>query len=186
VTLYDSRINGEFLGWHTLNLRLVRCQICGSQPLCYATSLILEDCTCDPDADQTFEYSDVQATVRGHVTSIKNPRSGFIKAGSCGELILDGDGDPIPLFHIDSNGHLIYTFYGVDGQAHATLDIGDVRGLPLTWDDLTEAQKASLKGETGASGAQGPKGDPLTWNDLTPEQKAAKIDIVDLLFNPKP
>ena len=89
VTVYDSRIDGEFLGWHSRNLRLVRCHIGGSQPLCYATGLVLEDCTFAPDADLSFEYSDVQATVRGHVVSIKNPRSGFIKVGSCGEMILD-------------------------------------------------------------------------------------------------
>lgn len=90
-----------------------------------------------------------------------------------GNLILDGDGNPIPLFHIDANGHLHFTFYGNDGQAHESLDLGDVRGTALTWDDLTPEQKASLKGETGTTGAQGPKGDPLTWSDLTPEQKAA-------------
>ncbi len=89
VTVYDSRIDGEFLGWHSRNLRLVRCHIGGSQPLCYATGLVLEDCTFDPSADLAFEYSDVQATVRGNVTSIKNPRSGSIRVGSVGELILD-------------------------------------------------------------------------------------------------
>lgn len=109
----------------------------------------------------------------GHLMMHGQDLSQLYATDADGELILDGDGNPIPLFHIDTDGHLIYTFYGVDGQVHATLDIGDVRGLPLTWDDLTEAQKASLKGETGATGAQGPKGDPLTWSDLTPEQKAA-------------
>ena len=89
MTVYDSRIDGEFLGWHSRNLRLVRCHIGGSQPLCYATGLVLEDCTFDPSADLAFEYSDVQATVRGHVVSIKNPRSGSIRVGSVGELILD-------------------------------------------------------------------------------------------------
>lgn len=89
VTVYDSRISGEYLGWHSRGLRLVRCHISGPQPLCYASGLVLEDCTFDPDADLAFEYSDVQATVRGHVTSIKNPRSGQIRVGSCGELILD-------------------------------------------------------------------------------------------------
>jgi len=91
VTVYDSFINGEYLGWHSRNLRLVRCRIGGTQPLCYADGLVLEDCTFEPDADLALEYSDVQATVRGHVVSIKNPRSGFIKADSCGELILDGN-----------------------------------------------------------------------------------------------
>ena len=33
------------------------------------------------------------------------------------------------------------------------------KGDPLTWDDLTEEQKASLKGEQGIQGEPGPKGD---------------------------
>ena len=89
VTVYDSVINGEFLGWYARNLRLVRCHIGGSQPLCYCENLILEDCTFADDADLAFEYSSVQATVKGHIVSVKNPRSGFIKAGSIGEVILD-------------------------------------------------------------------------------------------------
>ena len=89
ITVYDSVINGEFLAWYSKNLRLVRCRIGGTQPLCYCENLILEDCTFEPDADLAFEYSSVQATVSGHIVSVKNPRSGFIKAGSIGEVILD-------------------------------------------------------------------------------------------------
>ena len=89
VTVYDSRIQGEFLGWYAKNLHLVRCHIGGTQPLCYCDNLILEDCTFEPDADLAFEYSSVQATVKGHITSVKNPRSGFIKADSIGEVIID-------------------------------------------------------------------------------------------------
>ena len=89
VTVYDSRIQGEFLGWYARNLKLVRCHIGGTQPLCYCDNLILEDCTFEPDADLAFEYSSVQATVKGHITSVKNPRSGRIHADSIGEIILD-------------------------------------------------------------------------------------------------
>lgn len=91
VTVYDSFINGEYLGWHSKNLRLVRCRIGGTQPLCYADSLVLEDCTFEPDADLAFEYSDVRATIKGAVPSIKNPRTGFIKADSCDDVIIDGN-----------------------------------------------------------------------------------------------
>ena len=91
VTVYDSFINGEYLGWHSKNLKLVRCRIGGTQPLCYVDGLVLEDCTFEPDADLALEYSDVQATIRGHVVSIKNPRTGSIRVDSCGELILDGN-----------------------------------------------------------------------------------------------
>ena len=89
ITVYDSVINGEFLAWYSRNLRLVRCRIGGTQPLCYCENLILEDCTFEPDADLAFEYSSVKATVNGHIVSVKNPRSGFIKAHSIGEVILD-------------------------------------------------------------------------------------------------
>ena len=89
VTVYDSRIQGEFLGWYARNLKLVRCHIGGTQPLCYCDNLVLEDCTFEPDADLAFEYSSVQATVKGHITSVKNPRSGRIHADSIGEIILD-------------------------------------------------------------------------------------------------
>ena len=91
VTVYDSFINGEYLGWYSKNLRLVRCRIGGTQPLCYAENLVLEDCTFEPDADLAFEYSSVQAKVLNHVSSVKNPRSGEIRAKSIGEIILDGN-----------------------------------------------------------------------------------------------
>ncbi|MBO4844558.1 MAG: DUF3737 family protein [Bacteroidales bacterium] len=91
VTIYDSTISGEYIGWYSRNLHLVRCRLAGTQPLCYATGLVLEDCTMDADADLAFEYSDVHATIRGNVTSIKNPRSGHIHADSCSQVILDSN-----------------------------------------------------------------------------------------------
>ena len=89
ITVYDSRITGEFLGWYAKNLRLVNCQIGGSQPLCYCENLVLENCRFDPDANLAFEYSSVQATIQGAIPSVKNPTSGFIKADSIGQVILD-------------------------------------------------------------------------------------------------
>jgi len=89
VTVYDSVILGEYLGWYSRNLRLVNCRIGGTQPLCYAENLVLENCSFEPDADLAFEYSGVQADLRGPVASVKNPRSGFIVADSFGEIILD-------------------------------------------------------------------------------------------------
>ena len=89
VTVIDSVINGEYLGWHSRNLRLVRCHIAGTQPLCYAQGLLMEDCTMDPDADLAFEYSSLHADIIGHITSVKNPRTGHITAESIGEIILD-------------------------------------------------------------------------------------------------
>lgn len=91
VTVYDSRINGEYLAWYSKNLRLVNCEIGGTQPLCYCENLVLENCRFLPDADLAFEYSTVEASVQGHIVSVKNPTSGHIVADSIGEIILDGN-----------------------------------------------------------------------------------------------
>lgn len=90
VTVYDSEIDGEYLGWHSKRLRLVRCHISGTQPLCYAEDLVMEDCTMDASCDLAFEYSTVRAGIRGHIPSVKNPISGEIAADSIGEVITDG------------------------------------------------------------------------------------------------
>lgn len=89
VTVYNSEIRGEYLGWYAKNLRLVNCVIGGTQPLCYCENLVLENCRMEPDADLAFEYSSVEATVLGRIPSVKNPRSGFIKADEIGETIID-------------------------------------------------------------------------------------------------
>ncbi len=89
VTVYDSVIEGEYLGWHSKNLRLVNCVIAGTQPLCYAQNLVMENCTMKEDADLAFEYSTVNAQIKGAITSVKNPRSGQIIADNIGEIIID-------------------------------------------------------------------------------------------------
>lgn len=89
VTVYDSSLSGEYLAWHSKGLRLVRCHIAGTQPLCYCEDLVLEDCTFDADADLAFEDSSLHATILSPVTSIKNPRTGSIEVKSVGELIID-------------------------------------------------------------------------------------------------
>ncbi len=88
VTVYDSVIKGEYLAWYSENLRLVRCKIIGTQPLCYCKGLILEDCEME-GCDLSFENSEVEATVTGHIDSVKNPVKGFITADSIGETIID-------------------------------------------------------------------------------------------------
>jgi hypothetical protein len=89
VTVYDSEISGEYLGWHSKNLRLVNCRIAGTQPLCYCTGLVLENCTLDTDCDLAFEYSTVEADVKGNIVSVKNPAGGYITADTIGETIID-------------------------------------------------------------------------------------------------
>jgi len=89
VTVYDSVLNGEFLGWHSRNLRLVRCRINGTQPLCYCHGLVMEDCTMGDECDLAFEDSDLNATVKSGIVSVKNPRTGSLRALAIGEVILD-------------------------------------------------------------------------------------------------
>ncbi len=100
VTVYDSELNGEYLGWHSRRLRLVRCSISGTQPLCYARDLILEDCRLAPDCDLAFEDSELDATIISPVTSIKNPKRGRITAPAVGEIIIDSNSlavDPVEI-----------------------------------------------------------------------------------------
>ena len=90
VTVTDSVIKGEYLGWYSENLKLIRCKIIGSQPLCYAKNLLLEDCDMI-GCDLAFENSDVNAIIKGSITSIKNPKSGRIEADLIQEIIMNND-----------------------------------------------------------------------------------------------
>lgn len=90
VTVTDSVVKGEYLAWYSENLTLVRCKIIGTQPLCYCKGLKLIDCEME-GTDLSFEYSDVEATVKGEILSVKNPRSGKIVADRIGELIYTDD-----------------------------------------------------------------------------------------------
>ena len=87
VTVINSTVKGEYLGWFSEGLTLINCAISGTQPLCYCKDLKLIDCTME-GTDLSFEYSDVEATVKGHIDSVKNPHSGSITADSVGEVIM--------------------------------------------------------------------------------------------------
>ena len=103
VTVYDSELNGEYLGWHSRRLRLVRCKISGTQPLCYCKDLVMEDCELAPDCDLAFEDSEVKATILSPVTSIKNPLKGEIGCKGVGEVIIDENSkaiDPVRIYEI--------------------------------------------------------------------------------------
>ncbi len=88
ITVIDSVVKGEYLAWYSEGLHLIRCKIIGTQPLCYCKGLVLEDCEME-GCDLSFENSEVTATVRGHIDSVKNPVHGSITADSIGEVILD-------------------------------------------------------------------------------------------------
>ena len=86
VTVRGCEIIGEYLGWYSEHLTLIDCRIVGTQPLCYCKDLRLINCTME-QADLAFEYSDVHATVKGSIDSVKNPRSGEISADAIGKII---------------------------------------------------------------------------------------------------
>lgn len=88
VTVKNSVVKGEYLGWYSEGLTLIGCRIIGTQPLCYCKNLTLIDCTME-ETDLSFEYSEVNADIRGNVLSVKNPKSGKIVADSYGEIVLE-------------------------------------------------------------------------------------------------
>ena len=91
VTVRNSTVKGEYLAWFSEGLTLENCRIIGTQPLCYCKDLKLINCTMEI-TDLSFEYSDVQAEIIGHIDSVKNPRSGIITADGVGEIITE---DPV-------------------------------------------------------------------------------------------
>lgn len=90
IIVKDSYVEGEYLGWYSENLTFINCTIKGIQPLCYCKNLKLINCKMI-DANLAFEYSEVNAVVKGYVESIKNPLSGTIEVDSVGEIIYTDD-----------------------------------------------------------------------------------------------
>ena len=90
VTVKNSVVKGEYLAWYSENLTLIDCKIIGTQPLCYCKNLKLINCEME-GADFSFEYSEVQAEIRGGILSVKNPKSGSIVADEIGEVIYTED-----------------------------------------------------------------------------------------------
>lgn len=93
VTVRDSILDGEYIGWYSEGLTLIGCHIKGTQPFCYCKNLRLIGCTTE-DCDLSFEYSDVQADIKGKILSVKNPLSGEITADEFGEIISEGSKYP--------------------------------------------------------------------------------------------
>lgn len=90
ITVTNCTLKGEYLAWFSEGLTLINCHIIGTQPFCYCKNLKLVNCTMEA-TDLAFEYSDVEADIRGHVDSVKNPRSGHITLDSVGEIIMTDD-----------------------------------------------------------------------------------------------
>lgn len=88
VTVYDSFISGEYLGWNSKNLTLVNCTVESLQGMCYIDNLIMKNCK-TINTTLAFEYSTVNAEIKGRTDSIKNPFGGVIYAENIGTLIMD-------------------------------------------------------------------------------------------------
>ena len=90
VTVYDSYISGEYIGWNSENLTFINCTIESLQGFCYINNLKLENCRL-PNTTLAFEYSTVNADIKGNIESVFNPRSGSIKADRINKLIIEKD-----------------------------------------------------------------------------------------------
>lgn len=90
VTVRDSFISGEYLGWNSKSLTFENCAIESLQGLCYIENLTMRNCKL-LNTTLAFEYSTVEADIVGNIDSVINPTSGYIRADSIGELILERD-----------------------------------------------------------------------------------------------
>lgn len=89
MTIYDSKISGEYLAWNTKNLTLINCTIESDQGLCYIDGLKMINCKV-LRTDLAFEYcSNIDADITTNVMSIKNPINGSIKVKSVDKIIFD-------------------------------------------------------------------------------------------------
>lgn len=88
ILVENCEIDGEYLGWYSENLTLVNCTIRGTQPLSYAENVKLINCKMI-NTDLSFELSTVDADVTTTILSVKNPKSGRIKAKGIGEFIIE-------------------------------------------------------------------------------------------------
>ena len=90
ITVKNSYISGEYFGWNSENIVLENCTLESLQGMCYIKGLVMKNCKLI-DTTLSFEYSEVDAEIEGHIDSVKNPSSGRIHAGSIGELIMEED-----------------------------------------------------------------------------------------------
>lgn len=88
ILVKNSVVKGEYLAWFSENLTLINCKVIGTQPLCYCKNLKMINCEME-GTDLSFEYSEVEADIKGHVDSIKNPKSGTIIVDSVGDIIFE-------------------------------------------------------------------------------------------------
>ncbi len=94
ITISDTVIDGARFGWYSSGLTLNHCIISGTRPFFRAKNLTLVDCVLDESCTGAFEWSEVQATLRGKAPVIKNPAHGHITADAFGEVIFDDTAVP--------------------------------------------------------------------------------------------
>ncbi len=88
VTVYDSFISGEYIGWTAKNVTLINCTVESLQGLCYMENLVMKNCKL-LNTNLAFEYSTVDAEINSSIESVKNPYSVTIKANDISEIIFD-------------------------------------------------------------------------------------------------
>ena len=71
------------------NIVATNCSFEGNYPFWHVHGLKLENCTFDAACDRAFEYSTLEADIRGAIANIKNPISGHIVADSIGSVTID-------------------------------------------------------------------------------------------------
>ena len=91
VTIYDSYICGEYLGWNSKNLKFINCTIESLQGLCYINELTMKNCKLI-NTTLAFEYAgEIDAEISTKIDSVFNPISGSIRARQIEELIIEKD-----------------------------------------------------------------------------------------------
>mgnify|MGYP001775683688 CR=1 FL=1 len=104
------RFRGKYPFWHVRGLTIENCRFeAGSRAALWYSdnmnmrntvvdapkmfremdNLVLENCTFDASCDRAFEYSTLNADIRGEIVNIKNPASGRIVADSIGSVTID-------------------------------------------------------------------------------------------------
>jgi hypothetical protein len=85
----NCKFTGEFLCWYSENCVFENCHIDGDMPICYSKKIKLINCTM-ANCLWGFEYSDIEADIKGHVGSIRSVLSGKIVVDSLGEYVQEG------------------------------------------------------------------------------------------------
>ena len=90
VTVKDTFISGEYLGWNSEDLTFENCTIESLQGMCYISNLKMKNCRL-LNTTLAFEFSSMDADIDSSVDSVFNPSSGSITCDSIGELIIEKD-----------------------------------------------------------------------------------------------